>query len=176
MAPTSYQGRLESDDKDKHTHSQTEEGNLGINSPGITVEDILRHKGDEVHSVTPHTTVREVIGHLARLRIGAMVVINPEKHTVGIVSERDIVLKLDTVGTEVVDAAVETIMTPDPVTCSPDYKVEEVMKIMTNRGFRHMPVEKDGHLVGFISVRDVVKHRLQEVEYENLKIKQAMVG
>lgn len=176
MAPTSYQGRLEADDKDKHTHSQTEEWSLGVNSPGITVEDILAHKGDEVHSVTPHTKVSEVIGSLTRLRIGAMVVINTENHAIGIVSERDVVNKLETVGVSVIEADVETIMTPDPVTCSPDYKVEEVMKIMTSRNFRHMPVEKDGKLVGFISVRDVVKHRLQEVEYENLKIKQAMVG
>ncbi|MDU9005370.1 CBS domain-containing protein [Sedimentitalea todarodis] len=174
MAPTSYQGRMEKDDKDSHTHSQTEEWSLGVNSPGIKVEDILRHKGDDVHSVTPHSPVREAVGKLTRMRIGALVVVNSDLEPVGIVSERDIVHMIDA-GKDV-DAAVETIMTPNPVTCTPDYTIEEVMKVMSNRGFRHMPVQQDGHLVGLVSVRDVVKHRLQEVEYENLKIKQAMVG
>ena len=174
MAPTSYQGRMEKDEKDTHTHSQTEEWSLGVNSPGIKVEDILSHKGHQVYSVTPHTPVREVVGDLTRLRIGALVVVNSENHSVGIVSERDVVHMLDAGGD--VDGPVEAIMTAKPVTCTPDYSVEEVMKIMTKRGFRHMPVEKDGHLVGLVSVRDVVKHRMQEIEYENLKIKQAMVG
>ena len=176
MAPTSYRGPLQKDQTDKHSYSQTVEANLGLGAPGVTVADILRHKGDEVHSVAPNTPVRDVIGTLTRLRIGALPVVNSDKDAVGIVSERDIVHRLEHADTSFFDAAVETIMTADPVTCTPDYTVEEVMKIMTNKGFRHMPVERDGTLVGFISVRDVVRHRLQEVEYENLKIKQAVVG
>ena len=176
MAPTSYQGPMEYSEADKHTHSQTEEWSLGVGAPGITVGDILGHKGDDVHSVGPHTTVKEVIGTLARLRIGALVVINSEKEPIGIVSERDIILKFDTVGLEVVERPVEEIMTRDPISCTPDYKIEEVMNLMSKRGFRHLPVLEDGKLCGVISIRDVVRHRLQEVEYENLKIKQAMVG
>ena len=174
MAPTSYQGRMEKDDKDTHTHSQTQEWSTGVNSPGSKVEDILSHKGGDVHSVTPKGSVRETVGTLTRMRIGALVVVNSDLEPVGIVSERDIVHMIDS-GKDI-DSAIETIMTPNPVTCTPDYTIEQVMKIMSNRGFRHMPVQEDGHLVGLVSVRDVVKHRLQEVEYENLKIKQAMVG
>ncbi len=174
MAPTSYQGRMEKDDKGTNTRSQTQEWSTGVNSPGIKVEDILSHKGADVHSVTPKTTVREAVGKLTRMRIGALVVVNSKLEPVGIVSERDIVYMID--AEKDLNSAIETIMTPNPVTCTPDYTIEQVMKIMSNRGFRHMPVQKDGQLVGLVSVRDVVKHRLQEVEYENLKIKQAMVG
>ncbi len=176
MAPTSYQGPLESDDGVHHTHSQTQEGNFGVSAPGILVEDILREKGNEVHSVAPHDQIKDAIGKLARLRIGALVVINPASEVVGILSERDVVNKLDTVGPDVLGHTVDSIMTPDPVTCTPDFKIGEVMRIMTKRRFRHMPVLDDGKVRGMISIGDVISHRLQEVEYENLKIKQAMVG
>jgi len=176
MAPFSYQGPMEHDETKKHTHSQTEEWSLGMNAPGLTVESIIAHKGDDVFTVAPQQTVKDVVGDLARLRVGALVVVNPENEPVGIVSERDIVHKLDTVGVEVLGGAVETIMTPDPVTCTPDMKVEDVMKTMNARRFRHMPVLKDGKLCGVVSIGDVVRHRMQEIEYESLKIKQAIVG
>ncbi len=176
MAPFSYQGPMEQDETKKHTHSQTEEWSLGMNAPGLTVESIIGHKGDDVYTSAPGQTVKDVVGDLARLRVGALVVVNPENEPVGIVSERDIVHKLDTVGVEVLNGPVEAIMTPDPVTCTLDMKVEEVMKTMNARRFRHMPVLKDGKLCGVVSIGDVVRHRMQEIEYESLKIKQAIVG
>lgn len=176
MAPFSYQGPMEQDESKKHSHSQTEEWSLGINAPGLTVESIIGHKGDDVYSVSPHQTVKEVVGDLARLRVGALVVVNPEGEAVGIVSERDIVNKLDTVGVQILDGPVEEIMTRDPVTCTLDMKVEQIMKTMNARRFRHMPVLRDGKLCGVVSIGDVVRHRMQEIEYESLKIKQAIVG
>lgn len=176
MAPFSYQGPMEQDETKKHTHSQTEAWSLGMNAPGLTVESIISHKGDDVFTASPQQTVKELIGDLARLRIGALVVVNPEGEPIGIVSERDIVHKIDTMGVEILDGPVDAIMTHHPVTCTMDMKVEQVMQTMVARRFRHMPVLKDGKLCGVVSIGDVVKHRMQEIEYESLKIKQAIVG
>ncbi|MGI9494194.1 MAG: CBS domain-containing protein [Geminicoccaceae bacterium] len=176
MTPTSYQGPLEGDDKTHHTHSQSEASNLGIGQPGVTVGSILVNKGDDIFTVSPSTTVKEVVAELNRLRVGALVVVNQAKEPVGIVSERDIVRNADIKGLGVFDQPVEEIMTPDPKCAVPADKVEAVMKQMTESRFRHMPVLQDGKLCGLISIGDVVNHRMREIEYENLKIKQAMVG
>lgn len=176
MAPVSYQGPLEGDDKSHHTHSQTQEANLGIGQPGVTVGAILADKGDETFTISPSTTVKEVVAELNRMRVGALIVVNPAKEPVGIVSERDIVRNADIKGLGVFDEPVEQIMTPNPQCAVPTDKVETVMKRMTESRFRHMPVLQDGKLCGLISIGDVVNHRMREIEYENLKIKQAMVG
>ena len=176
MAPTSYQGPLEGDDKDHRTRSQSEDTNLGVGQPGITVGAILADKGGDIYTVSPSTTVKEVVAELNRMRVGALLVVNPAKEPIGIVSERDVVRHADTVGLGVFDQPVETIMTANPQCCVPTDKVESVMLRMTESRCRHMPVLNDGKLCGLISIGDVVRHRMREIEYENLKIKQAMVG
>jgi len=176
IAPTSYQGPMEHDDANKHTHSQTDDWSAGMSAPGLTVDAILGDKGDAAYTVAPHTTVREVISNLTRLKIGALVVVNPENEPVGILSERDIIHKLDQVGISIIDGPAEAVMTKDPVTCTRETKIEEARKIMSNRRFRHLPVVEDGKLIAVISLGDIGKHRMREIEYENLKIMQAMVG
>lgn len=176
MAPISYQGPLERDDKTRHMHSQTQESNSGIGQPGITVGAILSDKGGEIFTVSPSTTVKQVVSELNSMKVGALVVVNPAKEPVGIVSERDIVRHVDLKGLDVFDLPVEKIMTPDPQCAVPTDKVQTVMKRMTESRFRHMPVLQDGKLCGLVSIGDVVNHRMREIEYENLKIKQAMVG
>ena len=152
MTPTSYQGPLEGDDRTHRTHSQSEEGNLGIGQPGVTVGAILADKGDDIFTITPSTTVREVVAELNRMQVGALVIINPSKEAIGIVSERDVVRNVDVKGLGVFDEPVETIMTPDPQCCVPTDKVESIMLRMTNSRFRHMPVLQDGKLCGLISI------------------------
>ena len=176
MAPISYQGPMEEDEKPKHSHSQTTESNLGVGQPGLTVGSILTDKGGETFTVTPHTTVKEVVAELTRLRVGALVVVDSANEPVGIVSERDVIHHADIEGAGMFESQVEKIMTPDPKTCFPEDKIEIVMKRMTEGGFRHMPVTEAGKLAGLISIRDVVRHRMMEIEYENLKMKQAIVG
>ncbi|MEM8951396.1 MAG: CBS domain-containing protein [Pseudomonadota bacterium] len=176
MAPVSYQGPLEGDDNAHRTRSQSEETNLGVGQPGVTVGSILVDKGDDIFTVTPSTTVKEVVAELNRMRVGALVVVNPAKEPVGIVSERDVVRNVDIKGLSVFDEPVEQIMTPDPQCATPTDQVESVMERMTKSRFRHMPVLQDGKLCGLISIGDVVNHRMREIEYENLKIKQALVG
>ena len=176
MAPISYQGPMEADEGPKHTHSQTAESNLGIGQPGLTVSAILSDKGDDTFTITPHITVKEVVAELVRLRVGALVVVDSANAPIGIVSERDVVRSADAKGQEVFETLTQDIMTPNPKTCFPEDKIETVMKRMNDGGFRHMPVIEAGKLAGLISIRDVVRHRMLEIEYENLKIKQAMVG
>jgi len=176
MSPISYQGPLVDEEDTLHTHSQTTELNLGVGQPGLTVEAILADKGDNIYTVSPHTTVMEVVAELARLRVGALIVTGAGNEPVGIISERDIVRSVESKGLGVFESPVEAIMTPHPQTCRPADKVEAVMKQMTDGRFRHLPVLKNGQLCGLVSIGDIVRHRMLEMEYENLKMKQAIVG
>ena len=176
MSPISYQGPMEEEESPIHTHSQTENSSLGVGQPGLTVAAILADKGDDIYTATPHTTVKEIVSELTRLRVGALVVVDSTNEPIGIVSERDIIHGADIKGSGVFESLVEDIMTPNPKTCSPNDKIEAVAKRMTEGHFRHMPVIEDGKLCGLISIRDVARHRMLEIEYENLKMKQAIVG
>lgn len=176
MSPISYRGPMEADQRPEHTHSQTIESNLGIGQPGLTIAAILANKGDDIYTVTRHTTIKELVAELTRLGVGALVVVDSSIEPVGIVSERDVIHAADIKGPSVFEGLVEDIMTPDPKTCSPNDQIEAVAKQMADESFRHMPVIEAGKLSGFISIRDVISHRLLEIEYENLKMKQAIVG
>lgn len=176
MSPISYQGPMAEDEKPERTHSQTAESSLGVGQPGLTVAAILTDKGGEIFTVTPQSTVKEVVAELNRRRVGALVVVDSGNQPVGIVSERDVVRNADSKGLAVFDSPVQDIMTPNPKTCFPEDKVEAVMKQMTEGRFRHLPVIDGGKLCGLVSIGDIVRHRMLEIEYENLKMRQAIVG
>ena len=176
MPPISYQGPLEKHEKPENMRSQTTESNLGVGQPGLTIAAILGDKGDDVYTAAPHTKIMEVVAELTRLRVGALVVVDSSNEPVGIISERDIVNHVGHKGLAIFESSVEDIMTLHPKTCAPDDKVETIMKRMTEGRFRHMPVIANGKLRGLVSIGDIVHHRMMEIEYENLKIKQAIVG
>jgi CBS domain-containing protein len=132
----------------------------------MRVHDVLRRKGANVVTVRPEATVRELLDMLAEHRIGALVVSSDGKAVEGIVSERDIVLRLHDRGPEILDAKVVEVMTVDVSTCRPDELLENLMALMTNQRFRHVPVVAEGALVGIISIGDVVKHRMDELQAE----------
>ena len=132
----------------------------------MRVHDVLRRKGADVVTVRPEATVRELLDMLAEHRIGALVVSSDGKAVEGIVSERDIVLRLHDRGPEILDAKVVDIMTVDVSTCRPEELLENLMALMTNQRFRHVPVVAEGALVGIISIGDVVKHRMDELQAE----------
>lgn len=132
----------------------------------MRVHDVLRRKGGDVITVRPGATVRELLDVLAEHRIGALVVSGDGKTVDGIVSERDIVRRLHDRGPAVLDALVTDIMTGEVSTCGPDEHLENLMALMTNNRFRHVPVVTDGALVGIISIGDVVKHRMDELQSE----------
>jgi CBS domain-containing protein len=103
----------------------------------------------------------------AQHRIGALVVTADGVRIDGIVSERDIARALHRHGTDVLGLAVADVMTADVYTCGPDDTVDELMALMTARRVRHVPVVVDGHLSGIVSIGDVVKYRVQELEKDN---------
>ncbi len=142
----------------------------------MNVETILRNKGDAVAKVAPQATIREAAALLRRERIGALVVSRDSAKVEGILSERDIVHGLADRGAALLDAAVEELMTRRVFTCSPRDSVADLMAMMTERRIRHIPVLRDGALAGIVSIGDVVKHRLDEMEYETSSLRSFIAG
>jgi CBS domain-containing protein len=119
----------------------------------------------DVITVSPDATVRDMVNLLAEHNVGALVVSRDGKHVDGIVSERDVVRSLCE-NEDLLDAPVSAIMTADVHTCEGDHRVNELMQVMTERRFRHIPVMENDEMVGIISIGDVVKSRLSELEFE----------
>jgi CBS domain-containing protein len=142
----------------------------------MNVETILRSKGVAVATVAPRATIRDAAGLLRRERIGALVVSGDGTKVDGILSERDIVHGLADRGAPLLDATVEEMMTRRVFTCTPRDCVSDLMAMMTERRIRHIPVLKDGVLAGIVSIGDVVKHRLDEIEYEASSLRSFIAG
>lgn len=132
----------------------------------MRVSEVLKRKGSDVVTIVPGSTVRELLGLLAEHGIGAVVVSDDGATVAGIVSERDIVRRLQANGDAVLDGRVADIMTVEVATCAPADELETLMTTMTEGRFRHLPVLVDGRLAGVISIGDVVKHRISEVQAE----------
>lgn len=130
----------------------------------MRIADLLRHKGSEVATVPPGLSVTGLLDDLARHNIGAVVVVDDTDALVGIVSERDVVRRLNERGAELLTAPVSDIMTTQVVTCGPDEGLDSLAAIMTERRIRHMPVVENGRLVGIVSIGDVVKSRIRQLE------------
>jgi CBS domain-containing protein len=132
----------------------------------MTVNDILSQKGNQVLTIEPTATLAAAVQMLAQRRIGALVVTGADDRIVGIISERDIVRMLGENGTAVLGAPLAEAMTRKVVTCARNETIAEIMERMTGGKFRHVPVVEHGRLVGIVSIGDVVKARLSELEYE----------
>lgn len=132
----------------------------------MKIDDIIRKKGADVVTIAPAATVSELIALLAKHNIGAVVVSDDGTTIGGIVSERDVVRRLATVGTGVLDQAVSTIMTTNVKTCGSEDTLESTAETMTYGRFRHLPVVEEGKLVAIISIGDVVKHRIDQLTDE----------
>jgi CBS domain-containing protein len=132
----------------------------------MKVADILRIKGAAVKTVPPHETALLLSGQLRAEQIGALVVSTDGKSIDGIVSERDLAYGLVTYGERLPTIRVSQLMTDTVVVCSPEDSVTDVMKLMTRRRIRHVPVKDGDRLVGIVSIGDVLKHRLGELQTE----------
>jgi CBS domain-containing protein len=132
----------------------------------MTVNDILSHKGSQVITIEPTATLAAAVRTLVGQRVGALVVTGADHRIVGIISERDIVRVLDEKGAAVLDAPVAEVMTRKVVTCDRNETIAEIMERVTSGRFRHVPVVEQGRLVGIVSIGDVVKARLGELEHE----------
>ncbi|NEA21376.1 CBS domain-containing protein [Actinomadura bangladeshensis] len=132
----------------------------------MRIRDILRRKGDAVATVLPDATVRQLLAVLAEHNIGAVVVSPDGASIAGIVSERDVVRRLHDRGAALLDRPVSDIMTAEVRSCGPGDQVEDLRRTMTEHRFRHVPVVEDGRLAGIVSIGDVVKSAIDELESE----------
>ncbi|WP_344596990.1 CBS domain-containing protein [Actinomadura vinacea] len=132
----------------------------------MRIRDLLRRKGTTVATMRPDATVRDLLAALAEHNIGA-VVVSPDAATItGIASERDVVRRLHEHGAALLDRPVSEIMTSQVRTCGPGDGVDDLRRTMTEHRIRHLPVVEDGRLAGIVSIGDVVKSAIDELESE----------
>ncbi len=132
----------------------------------MKINDVLRRKGSAVITIAPHESVASLVALLTDHNIGA-VVVSADGHTVaGIVSERDVVRRLRTVGPQLLDQHVSSIMTTDVYTCRPDDDLAEMAGSMTEHRIRHLPVVVDHELIAIVSIGDIVKNRIDQLMEE----------
>ncbi|AIJ25067.1 CBS domain-containing protein [Amycolatopsis methanolica] len=129
----------------------------------MRIADLLRSKGNWVATVRPESSITDLLAGLAEHNVGAMVVAG-EDGIAGIVSERDVVRKLNDHGPALLERPVSEIMTTVVATCTPRDSVDDLSVLMTQRRVRHVPVVEGGRLVGIVSIGDVVKSRMEELE------------
>ncbi|MEJ3652870.1 CBS domain-containing protein [Actinomycetes bacterium KLBMP 9759] len=142
----------------------------------MKIADILATKGHTVHSVLPWLTVAEVVDRLSRSGVGALLVCDENRVIRGIVSERDIVRALGRHGATLLGMSVSDVMTRHVRTCEPDETVAHAMAQMTAGRYRHLPVVEGGRLVGMVSIGDLVKNRVREMELETGVLRDAVIA
>jgi CBS domain-containing protein len=137
----------------------------------MTVKSILARKGHAVHTIEPTATLATAARVLTEKGIGALVVLGTDHRVIGIVSERDLVRALAERGASVLTEPLAQVMTRKVVTCGQAETVGGLMEQMTTGKFRHLPVIEQGELVGIVSIGDVVKHRLKQMEQESAALR-----
>ena len=142
----------------------------------VSVKTILEEKGRDVVTLAPSATLAEAAGTLNDKRIGAVVIIGMEGRIAGIFTERDLVHAIARSGASALEQPVSSVMTSNVHRCHESTVIGELMEVMTARRFRHVPVETDGKLAGIISIGDVVKSRIRQVEQEAEEIKAYIAG
>ena len=141
----------------------------------MRIADVLRGKGSGVATVHPSTGLTELLGLLASHNVGALPVVD-DGRLVGIVSERDVVRQLHARGADLLAVRVADIMTTEVATCAPTDSAADLARIMTERRFRHMPVCDDGRLCGIVSIGDLVKARIDQLEAERQQLQTYIAG
>lgn len=132
----------------------------------MKIHDVVRRKGDTVVTVRPDDSVEQLLALLGEHRIGALVVSEDGETVAGIVSERDVVWRLASDGAGVLRGSVRDIMTTDVRTCDFEVPLEDIARTMTEMRVRHMPVVVEGKLRAIVSIGDIVKHRIDELQAE----------
>lgn len=132
----------------------------------MIVRDVLSGKGAAVVTISPSAPIAELVAALSEHRIGALVVAADGSHIDGIVSERDIARAMHKHGAEVMHMQVSELMTSDVRTCHSGDQIGDIARVMTEGRFRHLPVVDDGALIGIVSIGDIVKKRIDELETE----------
>ena len=136
----------------------------------MLLRELLAAKGSTVEVVPPTAVLGEVVDRLAEHRIGALVVTDADGHVIGIISERDVVRLLGEHGTDALARRVGDVMTSPVTTSTPDDDVVSLMSLMTDQRIRHVPVVQDGELIGIVSIGDVVKTRVEQLERDRKEL------
>lgn len=142
----------------------------------MRITDVLRRKGDLVVTIAPEDSVRTLLDALAQYKVGALIVSSGGGRLDGIVSERDVVRHLQSRGADVLEAPVSSIMTSDLHTAGPQDSIDDLMVLMTDKRIRHVPVVVEETLVGIVSIGDVVKHRIEELQSERDQLTAYITG
>lgn len=137
----------------------------------MLVSQILKDKGDLVFTASPNETVAAAAALLCTRKVGALILVDEESTVVGIVSERDIVRVVAEQGERALSRPVSVCMTSDVVFAAPGERVDSLLSRMTDRRIRHLPVMRDGRLVGIVSIGDLVKSKIDEIEAEAQTLK-----
>ncbi len=137
---------------------------------------ILMKKGAQVVTANPQDTIAQATGLLKKEKIGALIIVDDNETMVGVLSERDIVQAIPEHGAALFDMPVEELMTTDVKVCSTEDRMRDIMKMMSSGRFRHMPVVEDGMMVAIISIGDVVKTRLEQLENEANQMREFIGG
>ena len=132
----------------------------------MTIARLIAGRSTEVWSIEADDTVADAVAMLATKRIGALPVRDGGPHVIGIFSERDVLYCLQTRGAEMLTLKVREVMTAPAITIDPATRVDEALALMTRRRIRHLPVEADGVVIGFVSIGDLVKYRIDTIQAE----------
>jgi CBS domain-containing protein len=132
----------------------------------MNIAQILKAKGRAVATARPDATLLEIVNKLVQKKIGAIVIVGDNGEVAGIISERDVIRRLGERGEQALKEPVSQSMTSSVISCHETSTLDELMELMTQGRFRHVPVLEDGSLVGIVSIGDIVKHHIAEVEME----------
>jgi len=142
----------------------------------MSVKAILNEKGRQVVTVEPQSVVREAVRLLHENRIGAVIIVKPGDKIAGILTERDVVAAMAKFGADCLDKPVSAVMWSKVHSCNEDMTINDIMEIMNNMRARHLPVERNGRLVGIVSIGDAVRHHIRAIESEAEQIKAYIAG
>lgn len=142
----------------------------------MRVASLLSSKGSDIVSLRDDQTIGDAVTLLCERKIGATIVLDSAGKLAGILSERDIIRGLGVSGGDISDKSVSSLMTSSVECCAPDDTVDSIMQRMTMGRFRHMPVMEDGSLIGIISIGDVVKNRINDLENEASAMRDYIAG
>ncbi len=142
----------------------------------MNVEQILKTKGGQVVSAVPGDSLEKIAATLDQHRIGVVVILDETQSLAGILSERDLVRAFAKAGAKTGELPASEFMTTKLFTCAPSDSVNQIMNVMTENRIRHLPVIHDGELRGLISIGDVVKQRIAEIEFEAEEMKRFIAG
>ena len=139
----------------------------------MKVTEILRNKGADVITIWPGASLRSAVERMSKRNVGALVVVDDDGNVVGMLAEREVVRALADSAERALNESVADVMSRRPITCGPDDRLADLMAVMTEHRVRHLPVVEAGHLRGLVSIGDLVKARLGELEFESNVLRDA---